>query len=49
LVHPGGAASGPSSTDIEAALRYASAQQRTRLVEALREIQVAVDQIQGRH
>jgi hypothetical protein len=48
LVHPGGAAGAITGGDVEMALRQGTPQQRARLVNALQEIQTAVEQIQGR-
>jgi hypothetical protein len=47
LVHPGGSLAGPTSSDVEAALRQGSAQQRARMLSAIRELTASVEQIRG--
>jgi hypothetical protein len=48
LVHPGGAAGAITGGDVEMALRQGTAQQRSRLLSALQDVQATVEQIQGR-
>jgi hypothetical protein len=47
VVHPLSAPAGPTATDVEAALRRGSPQQRLRLLNAIRELSEVVDDVRG--